>query len=76
MTMACTGQLLGMDSNSSSGCPPVYCMSTKWLRKIFKKIGKIDQYVIYHSTNMQVKIQLLQVVTKITNLTVNIHIVI
>ena len=42
-------------------------------RKFFKNI---DQYVIYHFTNMQVQIQLLQVVTKITNLIVNIHIVI
>ena len=58
-----------MDSNSSSGRPSVYCMSSKWLWKIFKKIDKIDQYVTYHSANMQVQIQLLQVITKITNKT-------
>ncbi len=32
-------------------------------------MNKIDQYVMYQSTNMQVKIQLLQIVIKITNKT-------
>lgn len=38
-----------MDSNSSSRHPSVYCISTKWLRNFFKKIDKIDQYIIYRS---------------------------
>jgi hypothetical protein len=50
----------GEDSNSSSGRPPIYFMLTRWLRKIFKKFDKIDQYIIYYSTKMQVQIQLLQ----------------
>ena len=37
--------------------------------KYWKNMNKIDQYVIYQSTSIQVKIQLLQIVTKITNKT-------
>jgi hypothetical protein len=38
---------------------------------VVKKIKNnwIGQYVIYHSTNMQVKIQLIQIIIKITNKT-------
>ncbi len=39
------------------------------MKKLKKNMNKIDQYVIYQSTNMQDKIQLLQIVTKITNKT-------
>ena len=37
--------------------------------KKFEKNISLDQYVICHFTNMQIQIQLIQVETKITNLT-------
>ncbi len=50
--------------HNSRGYPLVRCMAFEKISKKFKKIVKMDQYIIYLFTNMQVKIRLIQFETK------------
>jgi hypothetical protein len=45
----------------------IFACHLKVIKKNLKQISKIDHYVICHSTNMHVQIQLIQVETKIKN---------